>query len=178
MKAFLIISAVLALFLGALFLLARPRIGPRVETVTLSAGRDEIRHEVFEIKQIMGGARHVISVRAAGQKDWRELIEFDYDDPRRANESNFRLSPLPGGAYALLLGWKMALSPGPGRPDWIFWSAGRDLANWECCNYGLLKNVSLELEGSGRLELNPIPQRSGETRYLFTHDHGLSWRAR
>jgi hypothetical protein len=178
MKVILLTLAILAALLGGAAYLLRPRPGPLVETTELTAGRDRLRYEVYEVKQFMGGSLHLIKVQRPGEAEWRELLEFTFDDPRRARETNFRLAPLPGGAYGVLLGWKLALSPGPGREKWVYWDAGRDLAGWECCNEGLLRDVSLNPDGTGHLELNPIPHRGGETARLITRDHGASWRDR
>ncbi|RZA09098.1 MAG: hypothetical protein EOP11_02775 [Proteobacteria bacterium] len=175
MKAYALVIAMLLLFAGGAAFLFLPQGKELQETALISAGRDQLRYENYRVHELMGGSQHVISLKSPGQNAWLALIDFPYGDPFSIKETNFRLVPLTAGRYAVLLGWKMAISPPAGSSEWIFWDAGRDLEGWECCNYRLLKDVSIDANGRGTLTLNPIPQRAGETQKLETTDAGRSW---
>jgi len=72
------------------------------------------------------------------------------------------------------MGWMFAVTT-DGGATWSVWDAKKDLPNWQCCNYGLIKDVRLDSKGTGVMILNPIPQRRGEVPELHTNDFGRHW---
>lgn len=72
------------------------------------------------------------------------------------------------------MGWMYAVTKDAGA-SWSVWDAKKDLANWQCCNYGLIRDVSIGFDGTGVMRLNPIPQRRGEVPELHTKDFGQHW---
>jgi hypothetical protein len=75
--------------------------------------------------------------------------------------------------YAFM-GWMYAVTTDGGR-NWSVWNAEKDLPKWDCCNYRLISAVNIDVNGSGTMILNPIPQRQGEVRQLHTKDFGHHW---
>jgi hypothetical protein len=62
-----------------------------------------------------------------------------------------------------------------GGSNWSVWRAEKDLPNWKCCNYKLIRDMRIAPDGTGTMNVNPIPQRSGEAPELHTKDYGRHW---
>lgn len=72
------------------------------------------------------------------------------------------------------MGWKYAATT-DGGARWFVWNTEKYLPGWECCNYKLIREVSVSPDGTGHMKLNPIPQRAGEMPELHTKDYGQHW---
>ncbi|MBP6823598.1 MAG: hypothetical protein KA368_18760, partial [Acidobacteria bacterium] len=72
------------------------------------------------------------------------------------------------------MGWMYAVTTDGGK-SWSVWNAQKDLLNWECCNYRLIKRVSINADGQGTMTLNVIDPSRGEVPELQTKDYGRHW---
>jgi hypothetical protein len=72
------------------------------------------------------------------------------------------------------MGWRYSITTDGGK-HWRVWNAETDLAGWQCCNYGLIKEIELSPDGSGKMILDPITGRQGEVAELVTSDFGGHW---
>lgn len=108
----------------------------------------------------------------SGATSWVMALEFRHDDPVPIPRGNVRfLSPQSAFVY---IGWRYAVTTDGGK-RWDVWNAERDLPGWQCCNYGLIKEIQLKPNGAGRMILNPIQDRRGEVPELVTSDFGAHW---
>jgi len=119
-----------------------------------------------------GGARYLFQSALTGSDDWKEIMRFRHDDPVPIprEQVNF-IDDQIGYVY---MGWMYAVTTDGGR-NWSVWTAERDLSNWKCCNYKLIRDVQLAADGTGKMVFNRVPGRQGEVPELRTRDYGRSW---
>jgi len=120
----------------------------------------------------VGGAYYVFRVASHGSESWRDVMTFRHDDPVPIPREQVRF--VNGRVGYVFMGWMYAVTT-DGGVSWSIWDAAKDLPNWACCNYRLIKNVSLEADGTGVMILQPVPQRRGEVPELKTNDFGRHW---
>jgi len=114
---------------------------------------------------------YVFESMPAGESRWREVMTFEHDDDvSMRDQVRFVDDRI---AYAFM-GWIYAVTT-DGGGTWSVWDAAKDLRNWECCNYRLIRAVQVAADGQGTMTLNPIPQRRGEVPQLHTRDYGQHW---
>jgi len=122
----------------------------------------------------VNGAYYVFESAAVSTNAWREIVTFRHDDQPKIPADQIRF--VNDHIGYLFMGWMYAVTTDAGR-NWSVWTAERDLPNWQCCNYGLIRDVTLANDGSGIMRLNPIQGRRGEVPQLRTDDYGRHWRA-
>jgi hypothetical protein len=120
----------------------------------------------------VAGAYYVFQSAQSGANAWHEIMTFRHDDPVRIPREQVRFVQDKIG-YAFM-GWMYAVTTDEGR-TWIVWDATKDLPNWTYRNYGLIRDMSIRLDGSGTMTLDPIPARQGEAPMLCTKDYGRHW---
>lgn len=118
------------------------------------------------------GAYYVFESAASRSNDWRQILTFRHDDQPKIPADQVRF--MNGRIGYVFMGWIYAVTTDSGD-SWSVWDATRDLPNWQCCNYHLIRDVQLTADGTGTMTLNPIPQRRGEVPELHTLDYGLHW---
>jgi hypothetical protein len=119
------------------------------------------------------GAYFIFQSASKDQGNWLRIMVFRHDDPEE---------PIPQGQVRFVderigyvyMGWMYAVTTDRGK-TWSVWNAENDLPNWQCCNYNLIQDVSLNPNGMGNMILRPIPGRSGEVPMLRTKDYGRHW---
>jgi len=103
---------------------------------------------------------------------WSAVLSFRDDDQRLIPRDQIKLlDSRIGYAY---VGWVYAVTT-DGAKTWSIWNAEKDLPDWQCCNYKLVKEVQLSADGNGKMILHPIPMRRGEVPELHTVDFGRHW---
>jgi len=118
------------------------------------------------------GAYYVFTAKPHGTGVWHEVMTFRHDDPVPIPREQIRF--LTDKIAFIFMGWMYAVTSDRGQ-NWSVWNARSDLPNWQCCNYRLIKEVSLEPNGTGKMILNPIKGRRGEVPELCTTDLGRHW---
>jgi len=175
MAVLLLIGGVLvaATWQTALLLLP-PRMGAIAETWETANGSFKIRvdRHFEENGGLDAGAYYVFSSAPVGSDAWRAIMTFRHDDPVPIPHEQIRF--LNDRIAFVFIGWTYAVTA-DGGATWSVWDAGRNLPNWQCCNYRLITDVQLNGDGTGTMTLNPIPQRSGEVPRLRTNDFGRHW---
>lgn len=120
----------------------------------------------------VNGAYYVFESGAVSTNSWREIVTFRHDDQPRIPADQVRFVNDQIGY--LFMGWIYAVTTDSGV-SWSVWDATKDLPDWQCCNYRLIRGVKLAADGKGTMTLNPIPQRRGEVPELHTGDYGRHW---
>jgi photosystem II stability/assembly factor-like uncharacterized protein len=123
----------------------------------------------------VNGAYYVFESAALGSNNWREIVTFRHDDQPKIPADQVRFVNDQTGY--LFMGWIFAVST-DGGVNWSVWDANKDLPNWQCCNYGLIRDVNIAEKGDGLMRLNPIQDRRGEVPELRTRDYGQHWSAK
>jgi len=118
------------------------------------------------------GAYYVFESSPAPTDQWREIIVFRHDDPVPIPRNQVRFVNERIGY--IFMGWMFAVTTNGGT-DWSVWRADKDLPGWQCCNYKLIKDVTIAPDGSGVMTMSPIPGRRGEVPSLQTRDYGRHW---
>jgi hypothetical protein len=152
----------------------KPFMGEKVETweTTNQTFRVRIDRHAERFMVPVAGAYYVFQSAPSGSNSWRDIMTFRHDDPVPIPREQVRF--VSDRVGYLFMGWMYAVTT-DGGANWVVWDAGKDLPNWGCCNYGLIRDVRLELDGTGVMILNPIPERRGEAPELRTKDYGRHW---
>ena len=147
--------------------------GPVIETAETYYKAYKVRVTSYEEKGAsVEGALYVFESQVTGANDWREILAFRHDD--RVKIPTNQIRAVNDRIGYLFMGWTYAVTTDSGT-TWSTWNAAKDLPNWQCCNYALIRDVQLAPSGAGTMILNPIPQRQGEVQELRTSDYGRHW---
>jgi hypothetical protein len=120
----------------------------------------------------VNGAYFVFEAASAQTQQWKEIMTFRHDDDPKITADQVRYVNDEIGY--VFMGWMYAVTTDAGR-SWSVWSAERDLPDWQCCNYKLIRDVTIGTDGRGIMTLNPIEGRRGEVTELRTKDYGRHW---
>jgi hypothetical protein len=132
-----------------------------------------IRISAHEEKGVLlPGTFYVFESRSAGSSDWQHVMTFRHDDRPAIPQDHVHF--VGSHAAYVFMGWTFAITR-DGGASWKVWDATKDLASWQCCNYGLIGQVQIASDGTGTMSLRPIPERSGEVPALRTIDFGEHW---
>jgi hypothetical protein len=147
-------------------------LGKVYETWEVSSNQFTVRVKAFEEhSQALGGAYFLYEAASRDTDHWQQIMGFRHDDPIKIPHDNVRfVSDKIGYVF---LGWKFAVT-NDGSQTWSGWNAETDLSNWNCCNYGLIRDVTLSVQGRGKMTLHPIQGRN-EPAVLMTEDYGKHW---
>jgi hypothetical protein len=174
-KTLIIVCLVPALFITSCYLVLSPRKGEVFDTWETANKNFKIRVMARTEENTFptpGGAYYVFQSATLESEQWQDVITFRHDDPIPIPHEQIRF--INDEIAYVFIGWVYAVTSDSGR-IWNSWDARKDLPDWECCNYKLIKEVNLSSEGSGSMIFNPIPQRSGEVPELYTNDYGKHW---
>jgi hypothetical protein len=166
----LLIAAVSSISCG------RSSRGKELETWETGNNAFKVRITAFAEKKggLVAGAYYVFQAAQSGANGWHEIMTFRHDDPVPIPREQVRF--VQDRIGFVFMGWMYAITTDVGR-TWSVWDALRELPNWKCCNYVLIRDVRIGLDGSGTMSLNPIPDRRGEVPELCTKDYGRHWAA-
>jgi hypothetical protein len=148
------------------------RINERWETTN---GTVDIRVTAYgeDNAGLDAGAYYVFESKRAGSKDWHEITTFRHDDPVQIPREQVRF--VSDQISYVFMGWMYSVTTDRGS-TWSVWTAEKNLPNWECCNYRLIRDVTIAKDGKGVMQLKPIQDRRGEVLELRTSDYGRHWR--
>jgi hypothetical protein len=119
-----------------------------------------------------GGANYVFQSAFVDSDEWHQIMTVRQDDPVPIPRRQVHF--LDDQIGYVFMGWMYAVTVDAGS-TWYDWNAEKDLPNWQCCNYALIKDVSLSADGTGTMKLNAVQGRSGEVPELHTQDYGRHW---
>lgn len=102
----------------------------------------------------------------------REILNFRNDDP--ADIRHDSIAFVDEKTAYIFFGWMYAVTLDSGK-TWSIWDGSRELPEWKCCNYSLIKGVTLNRDGQGEMRLSAA---DGEVAgKLKTEDFGQTWAA-
>lgn len=148
------------------------RINEKWET-TNNTFKVQITAYAEENRGFVGGAYYLFRSAEDNSESWNDIMTFRHDDPVPIPREQVRF--VNDRIGYVFMGWMYAATTDGGR-SWSVWDARKDLPDWSCCNYRLIQDVRMQLDGVGRMTLNPIPGRPAEASELETQDYGQSWR--
>jgi hypothetical protein len=119
----------------------------------------------------VAGAYYVFESAAVGSSDWREIMEFRHDDPVPIPRNQVRFVTDQIGY--LFMVYKYAVTTDGGR-TWSVWYISRDLPRWRE-RRAAIKEVRVESNGAGIMELQPFEGWQTQTPKLYTKDYGRHW---
>lgn len=139
------------------------------ERWSVAMGDEQIRVTAFpEINSFVPGAYYVFEQVGPGDKSL-EIMTFRHDEQVSINRQGVRV--MNKDVAYLFMGWMFASTHDGGR-TWSRWDATKDLPNWICCNYDLIQDVEMNLEGVARMHLNLL---NNQALYLYSSDYGRTW---
>jgi hypothetical protein len=146
--------------------------GKVYETWEASNHQFRVRVKAFEeYSQWELGSYVVYEAAPRGTERWREIMGFRHDDPIKIPHDSVHF--VSDNIGYVFLGWKCAVTNDAGQ-TWSVWNAEKDVSNWSCCNYGLIRDVDLSVQGRGKMTMHTIPGRN-EPELLLTEDYGKHW---
>jgi photosystem II stability/assembly factor-like uncharacterized protein len=151
------------------------RIGPKVnERFETNNGHLRIRVTAYAEENVVfvAGAYYVFESSAMDSSEWRRILIFRHDDP----------VPIPRNQICFLddriayvfMGFTYAVTLDGGK-TWSLWKGDQNLGERGDCRYLNPKQVSVAKDGTGLMVLDPLDQKCGSTRYLYTNDYGQHW---
>jgi hypothetical protein len=153
--------------------ITKPWVGRVTETWQTQNQHFKIRVERrAERDPLLPGAYYIFQSALPDSSQWREVMTFRHDDPNPIPRNQVRF--VKDNVGYVFMGWMYAVTT-DGGSTWSVWDAGKDLPNWRCCNYGLIKDVSIAPDGTGTMILNVIDPGRGEVPELKTKDFGKHW---
>lgn len=162
-----------ALLLSACIATSRPERGKLISQWETNNNVFKIRVSEYEEKgAFLAGAYYVFESSPLNSDSWQQIMTFRHDDRVGIAKDQTRFVGERVG-YTFM-GWMCAVTKDGGR-SWTVWDAKKDLPDWQCCNYGLIADLSIALDGKGVMRLKPILQRRGEVPELRTTDFGQHW---
>ena len=176
-KRWLIVLVAAVLIVGTVVLWLHRRFSPRIGPIV--DGRDASNQtfkihvdEHLEENAFLPGTYYIFRSAPLGSNAWHDIMTFYYDDTPDIDRAQIRF--INDRLAFIFIGWTFAVTTDAGA-TWSVWNAGTDLPNWECCNYRLITDVTLNSDGTGTMTLNPIQNRRGEVPQLRTRDFGRHW---
>jgi len=152
---------------------SRPEKGKLISQLETNNQVFKIRISEYDEKgAYLTGAYYVFESAALDSDNWIPIMTFRHDDQPGIPKDQVRFVDQQI-AYAYM-GWMSAVTK-DGGTSWTVWDAKKDLPDWKCCNYGLIDDLKIALEGEGVMKLRPIHQRPGEIPELRTKDYGQHW---
>lgn len=124
-----------------------------------------------EMGDLLPGAYYVFQSAPIDSEKWKEIMIFRHDDAVSIPHDQVRFVNEKIGY--IFMGWKYSVTV-DGGVTWHTWDANQDLRGWQCCHYGLIKDVSIEEGGRGVMTLNSDAHLQGYA-YLYTEDYGRHW---
>lgn len=121
---------------------------------------------------VLSGAYYTFETTSMDSDVWKEILTFRHDD--QVGIPTAKVHFVNDKVGFVFMGWMCAVTKDGGF-SWSVWDAVKDLPDRQCCNYGLIQNVSIEANGSGVMSLKPIRERRGEVVTLLTKDYGQNW---
>ena len=131
------------------------------------------RHEFSYIFMLIPGAYYDFEGKRKTDKEWTQIYTFRHDDPIEIPKTQIRKEG-EDIIYAFM-GWVL-ISTDDGGKSWDIWDAWDDLEGWEGVNYSLIKDVIIKADGSARMILDPIGNRTQGTKELESEDFGKTWK--
>ena len=168
-----IIVLIFALLLSACMPTSRPERGNLISQWETQNNAFKIRISEYEEKgALLNGAYYVFESAPLNLDSWKHIMTFRHDDQVGIPKDKTRFVGEQIG-YTFM-GWVCAVTK-DGGATWAVWDAKKDLADWQCCNYALIGDLSISQEGKGVMRLDPIRERTGEVPELRTTDYGQHW---
>lgn len=172
LRALTVASAGLLVLVGLTGCRESHELGKVYETWEVSNNQFRVRVKAFEEhSQVLGGGYLLYESAPRGTDHWQQIMGFRHDNPIKIPHNNVRF--VGDRIGYVFLGWKCAVTNDGGQTS-SAWNAEEDLPNWTCCNYGLIREVELSVQGRGKMTLHTIPGRN-EPEVLLTEDYGKHW---
>jgi hypothetical protein len=150
----------------------RGRQGAPVRSCEVASSRFSVRITQFaEEGGFLPGAYYRFESSTKGTAAWHEIATFRTDDAIDLPQDQVRF--LNDEIGYLFLGWMYAVTTDGGQ-TWSVWDAKRDLPGWVGDDYGLIEDVTIERDGTGRTQSAPGGDRM-QRRLLRTKDYGRHW---
>jgi hypothetical protein len=154
------------------FLLNNPHIKEPESCEKFISAANGLKIVGYPAPGFLGGTQLFFLATQDAGNHWRQVMQFCHDDPVDPDCKAIR--SLDANNYWVWVGWQLAVTHDGGK-TWLVWNPRETWKNWQCCNYGLIKEVSFESTQTGMMALAPIPNR-GEVSSLYTNDGGKTWK--
>lgn len=174
-KPFLLVAAGLVILFALFLLLLSPRRGKVIESWQTGNNTFTIRVTARSERLALpglGGAYYSFDSNTVGSEQWTKILIFRHDASVWIPRDQVRFVNDKIGY--VFMGWMYGVTLDAGT-TWSIWNAQRDLPDWQCCDYNLIKDVWIAPDGTGTMQLNPIRQGPGEVAELRTTDYGRHW---
>ena len=135
----------------------------------------KIRVTSYEEKDAnASGTNYVFESTSKGSTAWHEIMTLRHDDRPDLPKNKIRF--LNDETGYLFMEWMYAVTTDGGH-SWSVWDATRDVPDWLWSKFGVIKDVMINLDGSGTMLLTPITDANINPQAFTTHDFGRHWEA-
>jgi hypothetical protein len=113
-----------------------------------------IRVTSYEEKDAnVSGTYYIFESTSKRSTAWHEIMTLRHDDRPDLPKDQIRF--LNDETGYLFMEWMYAVTTDGGN-SWSVWDATRDVPDWQWSKYGVIRDVRIELDGSGTMLLKPI----------------------
>jgi len=132
-----------------------------------------IRVTSYEEKDAnVSGTYYVFESTSKGSTAWHEIMTLRHDDRPDLPKDKIRF--LNDETGYLFMEWMYAVTTDGGH-SWSVWDATRDVPDWQWSKYGVIKDVIIDVDGSGTMLLTAITDPNTKAPAFITHDFGRHW---
>lgn len=167
-----LLTCALAIISACGFPFSRPHPGKVIDT--WETGNGAFRILVVEREEEGGAFRAALYLfysAAAGADEWRNFLTVrDEDMPRLPRDQiGFLTSEV---AYVFMRA-SYCVTTDAGK-TWLLWEGEKHLPDWNSADYGVIRAVVLNADGSGTMTLGPGYEPRAKAK-LSTSDYGRNW---
>jgi len=149
--------------------------GNRLESWETTNKSFRVRITAYDERGVyLHGTYYVFESARAGSDAWREFMTLRHDDRPEIPKDQVRF--VNDNVGYVFMGWMFAVTTDGGN-TWSIWDATRDVPDWQWSKYGVIRDVRLELDGSGKMVLEPVDDANRKVPEFRTNDFGRHWRA-
>jgi hypothetical protein len=120
----------------------------------------------------LGGANYIFSSHSGDSENWQQIFTSHHDDLIDIRSDNVRVLD-EKKAYSFII--QKFASTTDGGKSWDVWEIKKNLTNNDCCQNKLIRDVYLDVDGSGFMRLSSLTNRDSELTELRTTDFGKTW---
>ena len=120
----------------------------------------------------VSGTYYVFESTSKGSNSWHEIMTLRHDD--RPDLPKHQMRFLNDETAYLFMEWMYAVTTDGGN-SWSVWDATKDVGDWQWSKYGVISDVRIEPDGTGKMALNPIADSNRRVPDFRTTDFGRHW---
>jgi len=133
-----------------------------------------VRVSAYEEKEApVTGAYYLFESTSANSTNWHEIMTLRHDDQPAIPKNQIRF--LNDRIGYVFMEWMYAVTTDGGN-TWSVWNAIKDVPDWQWSKYGVISDVRIEPDGTGKMVLKSLSDPARKVPDFRTNDFGRHWR--